>query len=168
MTDTSKVAFIDGIIYDSSLRLPHLDPSYVKNKLNEDIEDLYGSKENALEILKRVARQVMNYIYDKKTYPEDFDKKQYLIITNENVMRVLRDIMFSHLEATVLTRRDLLLLETGIDLDGAQLIEDYDHHLDMYRFSVDTMSIFNQHRLLRYKERLNYTNIPNSLIRSGY
>jgi len=166
--DTSKVATVDGLDYDEKLRIFRLNLSYTKNRLNEDLVALYGSTPNAMEILTRVSRQFYNYVYDKKTYPEDFDKKQYLLITDENVARVSREIMFSHLESTVLTRRDLLLLEAGVDLDGAKLIEDYDTHLDEYRFAVDTMSIFNQHRVLRYKERMNLKEITSSMIRVGY
>jgi hypothetical protein len=90
------------------------------------------------------------------------------MVTDEDVVCISREIMLHHLESTVLTRRDLLIMEHGVDLDEAKLIEDFDQNMEKYRFSVDTRDLFNQHKRLRYKERLNLHYIDPTLIRNGY
>lgn len=166
---------VEGLIYDEKAKRYIVTPSYVLDKINENLSTKYkgATKEsgdrNAKEICDRCSRQFYNFMYgEQRMWPEDFNKKQYLLLTDENTVKVSRDIMLSHIESTVLTRRDLLILEHGVDLDGSKLIEDFDTNMDKYRFSTDTREIFNQDRNLRYKERLTNRDIEPSLIGVGY
>jgi len=146
---------VPGLAYNDKQRRFIVTKSYILSHLNVNLATLYGGTKNEKEILDRVSRQFYNYVYDEKTWPEDFEKKQYIILTDEDIVRLSRDIMVSHMESVVLTRRDLLVLEHGIDLDGNKLIEDFDKNMELYQFSLDTRRMFNQNRTLRYKERLN-------------
>ena len=166
---------IKGLKYKNDEKRYVLDDQYVNSALNITLETIYkgktvqSGKKNAKEILDRISRQFYNYEYgNEKMWPEDYLKKQYLLLTVEDTVRVTRDIMISHLESVVLTRRDLLLLEHGVDLDGMKLIEDFDKNMEKYRFSTDTRDIFNRDRTLRYKERLTNRDIDPSLIGAGY
>lgn len=168
MGELTKVINLEGLKYSEKSRRYVLDVEYASNVIEEELTLLYNGEANVKALLDRISRQFYNYVYDKKTWPEDFDKKQYLILTDSDIVRLSRDIMISHLESVVLTRRDLLVLEHGIDLDGNKLIEDFDKNMEEYQFAVDTMRMFNQHRILRYKERLNNKDIDPSAIRVGY
>lgn len=159
---------IDGLKYNEKQRRFILTVSYVDTALHIKLATHYTSQANAEEIIDRVSRQFYNNIYDEKTWPEDFAKKQYLILTTEEIVRLSRDIMLSHMESVILTRRDLLVLEHGVDLDGNKMIDDFDKNMAAYQFSVDTRRIFNQNRVLKYKERLNNKYIDPALIGVGY
>lgn len=166
---------VDGLIYNEKKKRYIVTPSYVLTMVNENLNVKYkgptkeSGRKNAEEICDRCSRQFYNYEYgNQRMWPEDFDKKQYLLLTDENTVKVSRDIMLSHIESTILTRRDLLILEHGVDLDGSKLIEDFDQHMDKYRFSTDTREIFNQDRNLKYKERLTNRDIEPTVIREGY
>lgn len=145
---------VDGLRYDESSKRYVPTIKYVNNVLNVNLSTLFTSESNAKDICNRCSRQFYNYVYDQKTWPEDYLKKQYIILTDEQIVRVSRDVMVSHIESTILTRRDLLLLEHGVDFDAGKLIDDYEEHMENYRFSTDTRSIFNRSRELSYKERL--------------
>ena len=171
---TAILLNVDGLIYDEKKKRYIPTISYINTVLNVNMATLYkghnkqSSTTNAKEILDRISRQFYNYIYDEKTWPEDFDKKEYLILTNESVVKLGRDIMVSHMESVILTRRDLLALEHGVDLDGNKLIEDFDKNMELYQFSLDTRRMFNQHRIFKYRERLNLKDIDPSVIRYQY
>ena len=172
---TAILQEVEGLIYKEKERRYVVTPSYVQTMINENLNVKYkgatkeSGRKNAEEICDRVSRQFYNFMYGKeRMWPEDFDKKQYLLLTVENTVRVSRDVMLSHIESTVLTRRDLLILEHGVDLDGAKLIEDFDQNMEKYRFSTDTRDIFNQDRVLMYKERLTNRDIDPSVIRIDY
>jgi hypothetical protein len=166
--NTSKVVTINGFKYEKEKRRYVLVDEYASNVLNIKLDDRFGNNNNTKEILDRVSRQFYNYIYDEKTWAEDISKKEYLILTTPEVVKISRDIMISHLESTILTRRDLLVLEHGIDFDSNKLIEDFDLNIEKYQFSADTRRIFNKHRLLKYKERLTTLNVDESVIGVGY
>ena len=159
---------VDGLAYNKSARRFRVTASYILSNLNVNLTTLYGGTKNAFEILDRVSRQFYNNVYDEKTWPEDFEKKQYIILTDEDIVKLSRDIMTSHMESVVLTRRDLLALEHGIDLDGNKLIEDFDKNMELYQFSLDTRRMFNQNRVLRYKERLNLRDINVNALQDEY
>jgi hypothetical protein len=173
MSELTNVVECEGMIYVPESRTYKLDVDYASTRLNEKLNLKYGNgdtgKANAEEILDRVMRQYYIYSYgNEKMYPEDKLKKEYYMVTDEDVVCISREIMLHHLESTVLTRRDLLIMEHGVDLDEAKLIEDFDQNMEKYRFSVDTRDLFNQHKRLRYKERLNLHYIDPTLIRNGY
>lgn len=171
---TAILLEVDGLIYSEKDKRYTPTISYINTRLNINMATLYkghnkqSSTTNAHEMLDRISRQFYNYIYDVLTWSEDFDKKQYIILTNEDVVRLSRDIMVSHMESIVLTRRDLLALEHGVDLDGNKLIEDFDKNMEMYQFSLDTRRMFNQNRIFKYRERLNLRDIDPSVIRFQY
>jgi hypothetical protein len=145
---------VDGLIYIKDEKRYVIKPEFVKQAINEDLAVIYKTNANAKQICSMCSRQFYNHVYNKLTWPEDFFKKQYIILTDEHNVRVSRDIMLSHIEATILTRRDLLVLEHGVDFDAGKIIDDYEEHMEQYRFSVDTRSIFNRSRDLSYRERL--------------
>lgn len=169
---TTILTNVKGLKYDGIVKRYILDKDWVDGQINVNLAVLYKGKtneaglKNAQELLDRVSRHFYNYVYDKLTWVEDFSKKEYLILTTQNTVKRSRDIMLSHLESVVLTRRDLLIMESAIDLDGNSLIEDFDKNIEMYQFALDTRRIFNQDRNLRYRERL--TNRVISDIGVGY
>jgi hypothetical protein len=163
---TNRTVFDDDLEYDQKNRRYKLKLKYIQDQLNEPgLETLFGEGGMGL-IINRVSRRYYDYIYKEKTYPEDFFKKEYLLITNENLVEVTKEFMLRDMESIIQSRRDMVALDHGVDMDNHKVVEDFDKWLENHRFAPETLEILNRNRYTRYKERLNLLVVEN--IREGY
>ena len=155
ITYFSGIAVV-GMFYDYEGHRWILETDYIDQRLNETIQTHFLSKDNAKEISDRASRRTYDYIYKHKTWPEDFFKKEFLINTKLENVEILREIMISDMESIIQSRRDLIMLEHGTDIDKGEVIEDFYKTLEKHEFTPQTVQIYNRNNLFAYKEKLNH------------
>lgn len=157
----------DDLYYDEKYKRYGVNNNFINTTLNVNMNNRYRGEKFAEAILDRCSRQIYAAVYANNTYPEDRDRKEYLLTTDVKLVNLLKLIIRSHVETTIFTRRDILIMEHGVDLDGQKLIDDFDENMEKYEFSLPTRQIMKQNGFFAYRERIDQ-DIPNEVLGVGY
>lgn len=160
---TENIVIVDKVDYDSQRKQYIMTTNYIQEWLKEqDIEVNFIGKKEFDQIRFICSDRFYNYQYGKeRMYPEDFAKKQHLLITNHtNVLDSLA-CMREDMKSIIASRRDLVDIEHGINFDEGKVIEDFYETIKKNPFSPQTFYVMNRNRFLMFKERLNLRVITN-------
>lgn len=154
---------VDNVDYDSQRKQYIMTTTYIQDWLKEQgLEARFIGKEEFDLIRFICSDRFYNYQFgEERMYPEDFAKKQHLLITDsQNVLDSLA-CMREDMKSIIASRRDLVDIEHGVNFDEGKVIEDFYETIKKQVFSPQTMRVMNRNRVLAYKERLNLRVIAN-------
>lgn len=157
---------IDGLKFDTKSERYVLDRDYANNLLNIDLETIYLNGDDAY-ILDINSRQIHNHIYGASlTYPEDIEKKKYLVSQSTNTLKVLREAMASYLEEMLLFSKHRVLMSSGYDAPNHTIDSALREQLEKYPLSKHVTMMLEQDpkRYLHKKERLFYIHVEPELL----
>lgn len=168
MSNIKYITDVDGITYDRRKQMYILDRNYFDATLNTTLDDIFGDEKETEAELYSLSRSFDNYIFGRLCYPEDYEKKKYLVITSKRLVTILRDAMVSCLEAFITTGRRQMIKETGINFEESKLINNFYEMLRSHKYDEETMQILERDNLFSYKDRLDHVYVDESLIGVGY
>lgn len=156
-----ETAEVNGVEFNANLEryVPTL--NYVNDVIHDNLEAIFP--EQYKYVLEDASSIITGYVLSSRLcYPEDIEKKQYLMYTKPKVVKVLRDAMVSLIQEMILNGRDRVLRGHGIYSGAADA--NYGKILDKYPFGKPTMDILDRHLYTSRLQRLNYEFVEPSLL----
>lgn len=161
--DLTKIVIIDNVKYLPSRKQYVPDVNYYNNWLAEQNLEVHFVSKEEFDHIKLMCsdRFYVNQYGVKLMWPEDFLKKQHLLVTDHT--NVLDSVlaMAEDMKSIIASRRDLVPLQHGVNFEDNKVIEDFYLTMKDHIFSIETMNVLNRNRVLSYKERLNLRVIEN-------
>lgn len=154
MTEFNNTVIVDDFEYDPQRKQYILGIDTVQNWLKEEgLESLFTEMD---QIRYVCSDRFYNYQYSTALmWPEDFAKKEYLLITVDQNVLDSRRAMLEDMKAIINNRSDLVELQHGVDFENHKLVEGFEEKMRKRPFSEPVYRVLNRNPLLSQKERRN-------------